>query len=78
MINLNDNIKVKAGKPLDAKYLNGTTNLPYTSTVQALSAIPVAERSSGLFVNVSGELYWFKDGVSDIDLVKFAADGGEA
>lgn len=67
-IQLNDNIKVNAGKPLDTKYLN-TTNLPYTSISEVNSVIPVPERSIGLTVNINNDEYWYATGVTDSDLV---------
>jgi hypothetical protein len=66
--NLNDNIRVYAGKPLDAKYLN-TSNIGYTSASAANTAISVAERHVGLTVLVNNIEYWYKDGVADANLV---------
>lgn len=74
MINVNDNIKVNAGKPLDAKYLNGVT--PYVDVAAAIAAIPLAERSIGLTVNVNGDDYWWKNGLTDPDLILKSSGGG--
>jgi hypothetical protein len=67
-IQLNDNIKVNAGKPVDVKYLN-LSNATYTGTTEVISIIPVPERHIGLTVNVNNNEYWFSTGVTDGDLV---------
>jgi len=67
-IQLNDNIKVNAGKPVDVKYLN-SSNATYTGTTEVISIIPVPERYIGLTVNVNNDEYWFSTGVTDGDLV---------
>lgn len=74
-INLNDNIKINAGKPLDVKYLS-SSNLPYTSILDVNTTIPVPERSIGLTVNINNDEYWYATGVTDSDLVlKNSASG---
>ena len=76
-INLSDNIKLSAPKLLDDRSTkNGTT--PYTSIGEALSIVGEESRARGLFVlideGVDGlKLYWFKDGVDDLDLVEMEA-----
>ena len=72
---LNDNIKINAGKPADAKYLN-LSNQPYGSTGETNATIPITERYVGLTVNVLGLEYWYKDGVADGDLVLKTVDAG--
>jgi hypothetical protein len=66
-INLNDNLIVQAPKATDERYG------PYTSTAQALAAINPIVRYQGLTIGVeaggSVTEYWFKDGISDFDLV---------
>ena len=69
-IQLNDNIKVNAGKPVEAKYLNGL--VPYVNVSEVNTIIPIAERFKGLTVNIDGVEYWYKDGVSDLDLIEKA------
>ena len=72
-IQLNNNIKINAGKPLDVKYLN-SSNLPYISELEVTTTIPVPERSIGLTVNIANSEYWFASGVTDGDLaLKIAA-----
>jgi hypothetical protein len=66
-INLNDNIKVLAGKPTDARYLNNLT--PYASVSAANTAIGSTLRYTGLTVNVAGVEYWYADGILDGNLV---------
>lgn len=75
-IKLNDNIKVYAGKPLDARYLNNN-NQTYFSTTAANLSIPISERYIGLTLNIGNIEYWYKDGVSDSDLVKKFIDAND-
>lgn len=72
---LNDNIRINAGKPADAKYLS-SANTPYASVAAVNTAITVPERHIGLTVNIMGVEYWYKDGVADIDLVLKTVEGG--
>lgn len=67
-VQLNDNIKVNAGKPVDSKYLN-LSNVAYVSVAEAIVTIPISERHIGLTVNVAGVEYFWKNGVNDTDLV---------
>ena len=71
----NDNIRVNAGKPVDAKYLN-TGNTSYSTCAEVNAAIVVPERHIGMTVNIGGDEYWYRDGVTDSDLVpKLTAAG---
>lgn len=67
-IQINDNIKVNAGKPVDSKYLN-LSNVAYVSVAEAIVTIPISERHIGLTVNVAGVEYFWKNGVNDNNLV---------
>ena len=67
-VQLNDNIKINAGKPVDSKYLN-LSNVAYVSIAEAIVTIPISERHIGLTVNVAGVEYFWKNGVNDTDLV---------
>jgi len=67
-------IKVLNPVPIDAKYLN--EGIPYASTGQTNSLIPVGIRHTGLTVNVLGTEYWYKDGITDTDLVLKTTGGG--
>jgi hypothetical protein len=68
-INLNDNFKINVGKPIDSKYLS-SGNTAYTSTGSTNLTIPISERYRGLTVNINGVEYWYKDGVTNTDLVE--------
>jgi hypothetical protein len=67
MINLNDNFKINAGKPIDSKYLNGV--IDYSSISEVNLIIPQSERYLGLTVRINGVEYWYKNGKLDTDLV---------
>ncbi len=73
-IKLNDNIKINAGKPSESKYLN-SSNIAYSSTTEATTAIPISERHLGLTVLVDTETssieYWFKEDVNTLIEKKF-------
>jgi len=73
-INLNDNIKVLAGKPTDARYLNNLA--PYVSETEVNTTISSVERYTGLTVNINGVEYWYKEGIEDTDLVIKTAGAG--
>jgi hypothetical protein len=55
---INDNIRVNAGKPVDAKYLS-SGNTAYTSVAAVNAAITIPERHVGLTVNIMGVEYWY-------------------
>ena len=71
-------------EPLDALYLdisNPIALVPYPNVGVANTAIGPFQRYLGLFVNISNGsggsvLYWYKDGITDPDLVPFSAGGG--
>jgi hypothetical protein len=71
-------------EPLDALYLDNTVPaalVPYPTTTAANTAITINQRYLGLFVNIDNgtggsTLYWYKDGVTNGDLVPFSAGGG--
>lgn len=73
-INLSDNIKVSAPKPTDGRYLNITS--PYNNTSEVNSTIPIGERYIGLTVNILGDEYWYRLGITDSDLVLKQTGGG--
>jgi len=78
-INLNDNLKINVGNPIDSRYLN-SGNTAYVSTNAVKTAIPISQRYLGLTVLVdtgtSNIEYWWREGVQDVDLVekKFASE----
>ena len=59
---INSNFSVNLGRPIDDKYMNGST--PWTSTGAVDAAIPTTYRYCGLTVNILGEEWWYKDGVN--------------
>lgn len=67
-INLSDSIRVGQQKPIDDKYYNQL--VPYISVTEANSLLPSAIRYKGLTVNVNGVEYWYKDGITNADLVE--------
>lgn len=71
---LNDNLSIGVGAPIDNKYLS-STNAPYSNISEVLTNIPISQRYQGLTVNISSIEYWFKDGVSDSDLILKGAGG---
>lgn len=55
---------------------------PYSSVTEANASIPIAVRAQTRFVNIidssdsnKGKLYWYKNGITDGDLVEFVASG---
>ena len=73
-IEYNDNILIKANKPSESKYLNVSQR--WDSVLQVNTNIPLHYRHQGLTVNVMGVEYWYRDGVSDLDLVVKNNGGG--
>jgi hypothetical protein len=54
-------------------YWTGTEFRPYTDVAEAVATVPAIRRHKGLFAIVGNLLYWYKDGVTDADLVSFTA-----
>lgn len=55
---------------------------PYSSVTEANASIPIAVRAQTRFVNIidssdsnKGKLYWYKNGITDGDLVEFTTSG---
>lgn len=69
---LNDNINLASNKPLDKRFG------PYANIADALNDIPAFQRHQGLVVGIieNGSVidYWFRDGISDVDLVSKTID----
>ena len=74
---LNDNLQINAGKPIDSRYLT-TGNTVYASTTAVNAAIPTPLRYTGLTVNILGNEYWYKNGVSGTSLTLKVPTGGTA
>jgi hypothetical protein len=75
-IQYNENIKIAAPAPLDKRYLSNRTSLgvqlPYSGVTEVTGAtgIILSERYTGLTVNINGIEYWFKNGVTNNDLIE--------
>lgn len=54
-------------------YWTGTEYRPYTDVAEAVATVPTLRRHKGLFAIVGNLLYWYKNGVTDADLVSFTA-----
>ena len=74
-IKLGDNINITAGLPNDCRYQNAAVG-PYTGVSEANTIITSDIRYTGLTVNILGTEYWYKNGVTDIDLVEKTSAGG--
>lgn len=77
-IGLSDNIYSSSPKPLEAKYAT-LTGVPYSSSAEVTSSIPLSNRYQGLTVLVSSSTevaeYWFKGGIANTDLILKTVDG---
>lgn len=73
-INLNDNIQVNSGKPLDSRYLNGLS--AYVSIAAVNSAIPISTRYLGLTMLIGTIEYWYQNAITDVGLI--IKSGGSA
>jgi hypothetical protein len=73
-IQLNDNLKINVGNPIDSRYLN-SCNYPYVSVAAVNADIPQSQRYSGLTVNILNTEYWYQTGTNDGNLVIKNASG---
>ena len=77
-IQYNENIRIAAPAPLDKRYLSertvGGSPVPYSGVTEVNTIIIPSERYIGLTVNIDGVEYWYKDGVSNGDLVLKTVD----
>lgn len=64
---LNNNIIINANKPSESKYLNVSN--PWISINEVNAGILEEYRYTGLTVNVGGNEYWYKNGITDSDLI---------
>ena len=67
-------------EPLDVRYNDLITGLPYANVAAAFADTQTIAYT-GLFVNIDdgaggSDLYWYKDGITNADLVAFSAGGG--
>lgn len=70
-------IKVINPLPVESKYFN-SSGIPYADTTEVTTEIPESIRYQGLTVLVIDTEYWFKDGVTDGDLVVKSLGGGSS
>jgi hypothetical protein len=74
-IPFSDNFSIGVGNPIDAKYLNAL-NQPYADTGETNTRISESQRYIGLTVNIGNAEYWYKNGVTDADLILKTFSGG--
>lgn len=67
-------IKVLNPLPVESKFFN-SSGLPYVDTTEVTTEIPESIRYQGLTVFVVDTEYWFKDGVTDGDLIVKSTGG---
>ena len=67
-------IKLVNPKPVDFWYFE-SDGTPYDNTGEVISQVLSAIRYRGMTFNVNGVEYWFKDGITDGDLI---AKGGSS
>lgn len=67
-MNLPVGLRTSNGLPADSKYFN-VSGQPYATTDEVILELPLASRGIGLTVNVNGLEYWFRDDVTDDNLV---------
>ena len=67
-------VRVLNPKPADDKYLND--GIPYVDIAEVNSLISEGIRHTGLTVNIQGVEYWYRDGVTDTDLIVKITDSG--
>jgi len=66
-MDINNNTIIKANKPAESKYLNVST--PWNSVNEVNAGILEEYRYTGLTVNIGGNEYWYKNGVTDGNLI---------
>ena len=79
-VNLPTGFARTTNNPIDQLYLSNTL-APYATVSAANTAIAIGIRYLGLFVNIDNgtggsDLYWYKDGTADVNLVAFSTGGG--
>lgn len=62
-IDFNDNLQIRAPKPIDDRYG------PWETIEEGLINVPYSYRHVKLTLNIAGVEYWFKDGLEDGDLI---------
>ncbi len=54
--------------PVDGKYFNRVTKLPYVDISEAISLLPLAVRYKGLTINIAGVEYWWPADSVDLSI----------
>ena len=62
-IDFNDNLQIRAPKPIDDRYG------PWETIEEGLINVPYPYRYDKLTLNINGVEYWFKEGLEDVDLI---------
>jgi len=64
--------------PADERWMlwDNTTFRPYTDIAEAVANVAIGRRHIGLYAVIGNALYWYKDGITDSDLVLFSAGAG--
>lgn len=62
-IDFNDNLQIRAPKPIDDRYG------PWETIEEGLINVPYPYRYDKLTLNINGVEYWFKEGLEDLDLI---------
>ena len=71
-IEIQDNFKIEANKPIDTRYG------PYTSILEANASIPISYRYFGLTVLINNVEYWYLNDINDTGLIlKFIDFSGD-
>lgn len=71
-IEIQDNFKIEANKPIDTRYG------PYTSILEANTSIPISYRYFGLTVLINNVEYWYLNDINDTGLIlKFIDFSGD-
>ena len=71
-------VKILNGYPVDYRYLDPETDQPYDSVTSANSLILSGVRYVGLTININNTEYWYKDGITNGDLIpkELGSSGG--
>lgn len=62
--------------PVDGKYYNRVTLVPYADVAEAVSLIPLGLRYKGLTININGVEYWWPAGSSDLSVDPIIKESG--
>jgi hypothetical protein len=63
----NDNFRIEAGKHVDDRYTK--LGVPYADAAEVNATIVISRRYKGLTVLIVDQEYWYRDGITDTDLI---------